>query len=78
MIQTDNSPLFRIWIDLELPPYGADEFTPFRATLFHQSGPKPGIQVGYIDATGRTVVPPQFDDAGDFSEGLAPARAGGL
>jgi hypothetical protein len=26
---------------------------------------------GYIDRTGGVVVPPQFDDAGDFSEGLA-------
>ncbi len=26
---------------------------------------------GYIDRTGRVVIPPQFVDAGNFSEGLA-------
>ena len=30
-------------------------------------------QVGYIDATGRTIITPRFEDAGDFTEGLAPA-----
>jgi WG containing repeat len=78
MIPADNSPLFRIWIDPELPLDRADEFTPFRATLFHQSGSGPGILVGYIDATGHPVIPPQFEDRGDFSEGLAPAGVGGL
>lgn len=29
---------------------------------------------GYVDATGRPVVPLQFAWAGEFSEGLAPAR----
>ena len=28
-------------------------------------------KVGYIDKTGRVIVEPQFDKAGDFSEGLA-------
>ena len=27
---------------------------------------------GYLDTTGRIVIPPLFDDAGNFSEGLAP------
>ena len=31
----------------------------------------------YIDKTGRMVIRPQFDDAGDFSEGLAPVRLNG-
>jgi hypothetical protein len=26
---------------------------------------------GYVDKTGRVVIPPQFDDSGHFSEGLA-------
>jgi len=29
---------------------------------------------GYIDATGRTIISPRFDEAGDFAEGLARAR----
>jgi len=31
---------------------------------------------GYIDASGRIVIPPQFDDAWSFSEGLAPVLVG--
>jgi hypothetical protein len=31
---------------------------------------------GYIDRTGRVVVSPRFDEAGRFSEGLAPVRRG--
>ena len=34
-------------------------------------------QVGYIDATGRTIITPRFEDAGDFTEGLAPALVEG-
>ncbi|MBI1761391.1 MAG: WG repeat-containing protein [Acidobacteria bacterium] len=30
--------------------------------------------VGYIDQTGNFVIPPQFQEAGKFSEGLAPFR----
>ena len=30
---------------------------------------------GYVDATGRMVIPPQFDAAGAFQGGLAPVRA---
>jgi hypothetical protein len=29
---------------------------------------------GYIDSTGKIVIPPQFDEARDFSEGLAAVR----
>ena len=31
---------------------------------------------GYIDNHGKTVIEPQLDYAGRFSEGLAPARKG--
>jgi hypothetical protein len=31
---------------------------------------------GYIDATGKSVIPAQFDDARNFSEGVAVARQG--
>jgi len=34
-------------------------------------------QVGYIDATGRTIITPRFEEAGDFTEGLAPALVEG-
>ncbi|HIO50419.1 TPA: WG repeat-containing protein [Candidatus Poribacteria bacterium] len=30
----------------------------------------------YIDKTGKYVINPQFDSAGNFSEGLAPVRIG--
>jgi len=29
---------------------------------------------GYIDTTGKVVIPPQFENAMDFKEGLAPVR----
>ena len=31
---------------------------------------------GYIDTTGRMVIPPQFNIAQEFSEGLAPVKIG--
>ncbi|PSO98813.1 MAG: hypothetical protein BRC48_01215, partial [Cyanobacteria bacterium QS_9_48_30] len=31
-----------------------------------------GQRGGYIDKTGEMVINPQFDYAGEFSEGLAP------
>lgn len=31
-----------------------------------------GLLYGYIDKSGKEVIPPQFRDAGNFSEGLAP------
>lgn len=35
------------------------------------------MRTGYIDREGNPVIPPAFVAAGDFSEGLAAARAGG-
>jgi len=34
---------------------------------------KSGIKYGYVDKTGKMVIKPQFDKAGDFHEGLAYA-----
>src|SRR5258707_851245 len=31
---------------------------------------------GFIDRAGKVVVPPQFDDAGVFQDGLAPVAIG--
>ncbi|MEZ4892544.1 MAG: WG repeat-containing protein [Saprospiraceae bacterium] len=33
--------------------------------------------LGFIDTTGKVVIPPKFLNAGDFSEGFAPVRIGG-
>jgi hypothetical protein len=33
-----------------------------------------GQKAGFKDLTGKVVIPPQFDEARDFSEGLAPIR----
>ena len=33
--------------------------------------------MGYIDHTGHVIVPPQFEDARSFSEGLAGVKVGG-
>jgi S1-C subfamily serine protease len=38
--------------------------------LARESGP--GHQFGYVDLNGTFVIPPQFDDAEEFREGLAP------
>ncbi len=35
-----------------------------------------GGEWGYIDKAGKVVIAPQFDDALDFSEGLASVRIG--
>ena len=32
--------------------------------------------MGFKDLSGKVVIPPQFDDVGYFSEGLAPVRIG--
>ena len=32
---------------------------------------------GYVDSKGEFVIDPQFDDAADFSEGLARVKIGG-
>jgi hypothetical protein len=45
--------------------------------------PSPGrddrrnLKWGYVDGSGREVIPMQFLSAGDFAEGLAPVNAGG-
>lgn len=36
-----------------------------------------GEQWGYVDREGKWIVQPQFDEAGEFSEGLAAVRVGG-
>lgn len=36
-----------------------------------------GNQWGFIDTAGREVVPPQYEDAGDFHEGLAAVQLNG-
>lgn len=33
---------------------------------------------GYIDKTGKVIIPPQFDQADEFSEGLAAVNQGGV
>jgi serine/threonine protein kinase len=46
---------------------------------FAIASPKPvkiGSKWGYKDQTGRIVIPPQFDKAGKFSEGLAEVKIG--
>jgi hypothetical protein len=35
---------------------------------------KPRLKFGYVDVTGEFVIPPRFDAAGDFSEGLAAVQ----
>ena len=42
---------------------------PDRLFLIREKG-----KYGYMDRTGRVVIPPQFADAGNFSEGLAGVR----
>ena len=32
---------------------------------------------GYVDSTGAWIVEPRFEEAGNFSEGLAPVRMNG-
>ena len=33
-------------------------------------------KIGYINPAGKVVIPPQFQDAGRFEDGLAPVLAG--
>lgn len=39
---------------------------------------KANAKYGYIDRTGKLVIPPRFDDAGKFSQGRAEVRMGDL
>jgi hypothetical protein len=34
-------------------------------------------KVGFIDKTGKVIVPPKYDDAEDFKEGLAWVKLNG-
>ncbi|MDP5277004.1 WG repeat-containing protein [Chengkuizengella axinellae] len=33
---------------------------------------------GYIDSSGKAIIPEKYEDAGDFSEGMAPVKINGL
>jgi len=58
--------LMNIWdANLEASPWAPGDVDHF------------GGKYGYIDTTGKIVVRPQYDWAGDFSEGLAPVAVGG-
>jgi hypothetical protein len=48
-------------------------FEDFLSPLFSERTGK----YGYIGTTGRFVIPLQYGNAGDFSEGLAPVKVGG-
>ena len=37
---------------------------------------KKGDKYGYIDKKGKEVIKLKYDDASDFSEGIAPVREG--
>jgi hypothetical protein len=48
-----------------------------RISVYHGQSPRtayPIYQHGYIDSTGQVVIPPQFEEAEDFSEGLAAVK----
>ncbi|WP_420358971.1 WG repeat-containing protein [Campylobacter coli] len=34
-------------------------------------------KIGFIDKSGKIIAKPEFDDVGDFREGLAPALLNG-
>jgi len=34
-------------------------------------------KVGFIDKTGKVIVPPKYDEASDFHEGLARVKLNG-
>lgn len=55
--------------------YGTGNFHEGLAQLWvHGSG---GQKAGYIDKTGKVVIPAEYDSAGEFSEGLADAEKDG-
>lgn len=39
---------------------------------------KAGNKWGYIDGSGKMLINPQFENAGDFSDGLAPVKTGSV
>lgn len=43
-----------------------------RYSHFETKGAKMGYRYGFIDSTGRAAIPAKWENAGDFSEGLAP------
>jgi len=59
------------------PPVAAAPQYPPRFVIVERQGAEKGVdKYGYIDQTGRVVIPPQFDSAAEFSEGLALAEIG--
>jgi hypothetical protein len=48
-----------------------------RVTVFDFSKNNDGVMVGFIDKTGDLVIPPIYDEALDFFEGLAAVKTGG-
>jgi len=52
----------------------SEELAPVRTSQPKAHSP----QYGYIDTTGRFQIPPQFDDAQEFREGLAAINIAGL
>jgi DNA-binding transcriptional regulator/RsmH inhibitor MraZ len=55
----------------ELPEVNAYEFTFHDGLARFQTPMGQERKYGYMDKTGRVVIPPQFHDSGHFSEGLA-------
>lgn len=47
------------------------------ALIFRRGGDRRNLKWGYVDRGGREVIPLQFLNAGDFSEGLAQVNVGG-
>ncbi|MBC7930103.1 MAG: WG repeat-containing protein [Rubrivivax sp.] len=52
-----------------------DTENPERPTIGRRD--RRNLKWGYVDRSGREVIPMQFLAAGDFAEGLAPVNAGG-
>ena len=48
------------------------------ATIASNYRTAPNLSTAFIDRTGQQVIPPKFEDAHGFNEGLAAARYGGL
>lgn len=67
VVQTTPSP------ELRLPNKGVDRIVGHRTRIQFPSGK----MIGYIDDRGVEVIPPLFERAGRFVEGLAPVRHNG-